>query len=85
MTYIPIVILSQTNQLQLAVLRLIKIYTNVDFIIYQNLNFIPKAWNFSVNESWAENLNYYFLDSQVKSQFIGLIWKKNFIDFRLYN
>tara|TARA_B100002052_G_scaffold43020_1_gene35632 strand:- start:255599 stop:256246 length:648 start_codon:yes stop_codon:yes gene_type:complete len=62
------------NQLQLRNIKINKnLYKNVDFIIYQNLNFIPKAWHFSVNESWEENLNYYFLDSQVKSKIYRLV------------
>ena len=44
------------------------LYKNVDFIIYPELNFIPKKWDLNLNETWEENLNYYFLDTKIRSK-----------------
>ena len=45
-----------------------KLYENVDFIIYDDSIFISKVWDFNINEPWEESLNYYFLNSELKSK-----------------
>ena len=45
-----------------------KLYENVDFIIYDDSIFISKVWDFNINEAWEESLNYYFLNSELKSK-----------------